>query len=267
MHGEHAGESRQLVGVLAGRLQCDHDADLAQIRRGLVVHVGAHDPLLDLKRGGAAHGHVLADGGDHLLDVLLDRRLLAGVGHGEQLGDVALGLGGERGDLQDHVLELLVAGDEVGLGVDLHDRARLARGNDANEPFGGDAPRLLGGLGQALLAQPVDGGLDVALRLRERRLAVHHPGAGLVAQFLHQARGNRHSSALRLAGAVKLIPQVDKKVMPRRLRPWWPRPASWPGRPTPPFRSAPSISADGRAPPSAPGRDRRSASSGTRRHR
>ena len=32
--------------------------------------------------------------------------------------------------------------------------------------------------------------LDVALGLGERRLAVHHAGAGLVAQLLHQAGGD-----------------------------------------------------------------------------
>src|SRR5205807_3777289 len=40
----------------------------------------------------------------------------------------------------------------------------------------------------ALLAQPVDRGLDIAAAVAQRALAVHHPGAGLVAQFLDQRR-------------------------------------------------------------------------------
>ena len=121
------------------------------------------------------------------LDLRLDRDLRAGIGRGEQLREIALGRRGERGDVAHHVLELLVAGDEVGLRVDLDDGARLALGDDADEALGGDAVRLLGGLRQALLAQPVDGRFDVALGLGQRRLAVHHAGAGLVAQLLHAA--------------------------------------------------------------------------------
>ena len=57
----------------------------------------------------------------------------------------------------DEVLELVVAGDEVRLGVDLDERALRARGGDADQALGGDAVRLLLGLDDALLAQPVDG--------------------------------------------------------------------------------------------------------------
>ncbi len=93
------------------------------------------------------------------------------------------------GDGRDHLLELVVARHEVGLGVDFDDGARRALHGDADEAFGGDAVGLLGGLGQTLLAQPVDGGLDVAADLAERGLAIHHAGAGAVAQLLnHRSR-------------------------------------------------------------------------------
>ena len=41
--------------------------------------------------------------------------------------------------------------------------------------------------GETFFAQPVDGLLQLALGLGERHLAVHHAGAGLVAQLLHHA--------------------------------------------------------------------------------
>src|SRR5206468_11937551 len=44
--------------------------------------------------------------------------------------------------------------------------------------------------GKTLLAQPIDRRLDVAAAFAQRLLAIHHPGAGLVAQFLDQPRGN-----------------------------------------------------------------------------
>ena len=60
------------------------------------------------------------------------------------------------GDHLDEALEQIVARDEIGLGVDLDHDALGALDRDADQPFGGDAAGLLGGLRQALLAQPID---------------------------------------------------------------------------------------------------------------
>ena len=90
----------------------------------------------------------------------------------------------------DERLERRVAGDEIGLGVDLdHGRAAGLRG-DADQALGRDAARLLGGGGEALLAQPVDRGFHVAGDLGQRLLAIHHARAGFVAQVFHQSGGN-----------------------------------------------------------------------------
>src|SRR5690606_38625766 len=58
--------------------------------------------------------------------------------------------------------------------------------------LGGDAAGLLVGLGEALLAQPFGGRVDFALVLGERLLALHHAGAGTVAQVLDQLCGDFH---------------------------------------------------------------------------
>ena len=87
-------------------------------------------------------------------------------------------------------LERLVAGDEIGLGVELDHgggHAGASSPGDGDHALGGDAVGLLGGLGEALGAQPVDGRFHVASGFLQRLLAVHHADAGLVAQFLHQA--------------------------------------------------------------------------------
>ncbi len=90
-------------------------------------------------------------------------------------------------------LEVIVAGDEVGFGIDLDNDADVVLDGDANKTFGRYASALLGGFGQALLAQPIDGGLDVAVGLAQRVLAVHHARAGLFAQILDQSGGDgRH---------------------------------------------------------------------------
>jgi hypothetical protein len=135
--------------------------------------------------------HVLADGGDQVGDQVLNRGpVQRGSVHGVDLGVV------ERhdGDLVGGVLEQFVAGDEVGFRVELDDGGALARalmtGGDGDQTFGGDAVSLLGGLGQALGAQPVDGGVDVAVGFLKRLLAVHHADAGFFAQFLDERSGD-----------------------------------------------------------------------------
>ena len=60
----------------------------------------------------------------------------------------------------------------------------------ADQAFGRDAAGFLGGLRQALLAQPILRRLHVAVGLGERALAIHHAGAGQLAQFLDHLGGD-----------------------------------------------------------------------------
>src|SRR3954452_14087747 len=85
---------------------------------------------------------------------------------------------------------MIVARHKVGLGIHLDHRTFFWRDEHADQPFGGNATGFLGGLGQTLLAQPVDRGLHVAIGLGERGLAIHHARAGLVAQVLHHRGGD-----------------------------------------------------------------------------
>ena len=56
----------------------------------------------------------------------------------------------------------------------------------ADQPLRGHALRPFLGLGRPLLAQHVDGLLQIAARLLERLLAVHHAGARAGAQLRHE---------------------------------------------------------------------------------
>src|SRR6185503_2203103 len=85
----------------------------------------------------------------------------------------------------DEVLELLVLGDEIGLAVDLDDRALAVVDGDPDQALGRGTAGFLGGGGEPLGAEPVDRGLHLAAGLAERLLAIHHAGAGALAQFLH----------------------------------------------------------------------------------
>src|SRR3546814_6031240 len=65
VHGELAAERLELR-LVALRLEADEDADLAEAGRCLVVDIGADHAVRDGDGGRTAQGHVLADAGDHV---------------------------------------------------------------------------------------------------------------------------------------------------------------------------------------------------------
>src|SRR4029079_11305864 len=89
--------------------------------------------------------------------------------------------------------EVLVAGDEVGLAVDLDQGADAVVVVDVglNRALGGHPLAALGGGGLALDPENLDRLLEVALGLGEGRLAVHHPRACAVAQGLDVGGADR----------------------------------------------------------------------------
>ena len=97
-------------------------------------------------------------------------------------------------DLRLERLELLVARSEVRLAVDLDEHAdlRVLRDVRCDCTLCCDAAGLLLRLGDALLAQPVDGCLRIAVRRRQCFLAVHHARARLLAQLFYHCSRNCH---------------------------------------------------------------------------
>ena len=151
------------------------------------MRVGADHAGLDRYGGRAAQAHVLADGRDRIGDRLGHRLAGRGDDGRAERVEVATRVDGQVGDLADERLELIVAGDEIGLGIDLDECRRSALRGDADEAFGSRAAGLLRRLRQALLAQPVDRGLHVAGGLGQSRLAIHHACAGNVAKLFNLA--------------------------------------------------------------------------------
>jgi hypothetical protein len=71
--------------------------------------------------------------------------------------------------------------------------AELPSDATAIRPSAAVRPDFLSALAMPL-AQPVDCGFHVAVGFGQGLLAVHHAGAGLVAQFFHHCSGNAHNS-------------------------------------------------------------------------
>ena len=136
--------------------------------------------------GEAADLDVLADDQHHLLLLLGDGHVGAGVlaGHeGVQVGGLAGGHGG--GHALHELHKLLVLGHEVGLGVDLDHHAHAVHDGGVGHTLGGDAAGLLLGGGQTLLTQDLNGLVHIALGLGQGLFAVHHTDAGHLAQGLY----------------------------------------------------------------------------------
>ena len=152
----------------------------------------ADGAVRDMQPLRAAQRHVLADRGDGVGDGFGDRAAAGVMGGLDRFHlDGGALVERDRENAAHERLEVVVAGDEIGFRVHLDDDAEISLDGDADEAVGGDAAALLGRLGEALLAQPVDGRFDVAAGFAERVLAVHHARAGLLAQVLHQRGGNR----------------------------------------------------------------------------
>ena len=136
----------------------------------------------------AGHLHFRVAGDFDVLADFRDERLAFGFQTG-------LGIGGQplRHFLAKRA-EQLVARDEIGLAVDLHQHAEFSTGRDVlgDGAFLGLAHGFHGGGGLAFFTQDVHGGLEVALRLGERLFAIHHAHVRHFAKF-----GNVSSSNLR----------------------------------------------------------------------
>src|SRR5215210_5719254 len=183
------GRARELGPQLLDRLALV----LVRVDVHLVEEDGLLHPLAQLALGdlaadllGLVGGLLLEHPQLRLLGVLRDV-LLGDVLRGRRRGDV-------QGDLARELREVLVAGHEVGVAVDLHQHADLAVGVHVrlDRALRGLATAHLEGLVAEADAQQLGGAIDVAAGLLQRLLAVHHAGAGAVAQLLDLLGGNAH---------------------------------------------------------------------------
>src|SRR5262249_48017316 len=170
-----------------------------------------HDPdlaakmnvLADVPRSGIAHEprhrHVLSELADLRGDQLRD--LTVGVVEPRVARGIARFLDGGQ-HLVDQLPEVVGARDEVRLAVPLDEAARrsIRREPVADEALFGRAAGLLARAREPALAQDRRRLLEVAARLGQGVLALHHPRAGLLAELLHHVcrdrdRCHRHYSS------------------------------------------------------------------------
>ena len=147
---------------------------------------------------GLAAGHGLGE-----IDILLARE---GLGSDIFLADKLRIAGRDvHGDIVHQFLEVVGAGHEIALAVDLHQHADLAAGVDVacHRAFAGHARAFFGRDRDAALAQNDDGLLQVALGLGEGLLAIHHRRARLVAEFFYLRCRDIHCGC---AHFLKIVP-------------------------------------------------------------
>ena len=183
MHGQLLAQGGQ-GSLVAGRFQRDENADLAQAGLDGVVDIAFDHAVADRDQLGATQIHVLADLGNGFAQFGGHAIARARIGHLAQLGDVAIGFESQIGNGADNGLELFVASNEVGFRVHFDNGSLGAGAGNTNQAFSGNAVGLLGGLGEATCAQPVDRCFHIAIGFGQGLLAVHHPDASRVAELL-----------------------------------------------------------------------------------
>src|SRR5918993_196319 len=184
-----AGRARELGAHLLDRLAAVAvGVDVLLLEQDDVFHPLAQLALRDLR------ADVLRLVGGLLLE---DAQLGVLVG----LRDVVLGDVPDRGRRRDVQRELagegdevLIAGHEVGVAVDLDEDADLAVAVDVglHGPLGGLAAAHLQRLVAQAHAEQLDGLVHVAVGLLEGLLALHHARARAVAELLHLLGGDAH---------------------------------------------------------------------------
>ena len=122
MHRDLLAERFERVLVRLA-LERDENADLAEVRRDRIVHIGHNDAVIDRDGLHAADLLVFADGGD-IVGQLVGNGAAGGIVLRLQGFDiVAVGSDRDIGDRTDEVLEPVVLGDEVGFRIDLDGNA------------------------------------------------------------------------------------------------------------------------------------------------
>src|SRR6185312_9708433 len=162
------------------------------------VQVGGH--VAALKHGVAAELELLLDRGAGVLDQLLDG--LAVLRDSPEQGQPVGRPARQRRlrDLGRQLLEALVLRHEVGLAVQLdQDTSRRAVERGGHQAVGSGPVGPLARVLDALLAQDLDGLVDVAVGLGKGVLAVQHAGAGKIPEPLDVSGGKiRHCLFLAL---------------------------------------------------------------------
>ncbi|KAK1946354.1 hypothetical protein P3T76_001907 [Phytophthora citrophthora] len=197
VHGQTVAELLD-AGHLLGRsrlrreLQGNECAGPTETRSRYVVQVAADGALLELELHGAIGHDVLAHDTDqlgHLLGHSSAVHLHSGQLVRGQLGHHLRGwsFGQRTGHAAHERLELVVHGHKVRLAVDFHHgRTQTAVGHfGGHETLGRLTSSLLAGRRDALLAQPLESGREVALGSCQRIADVLERRLRLSAQLLH----------------------------------------------------------------------------------
>src|SRR6185312_8562460 len=166
-----------------GTLERDENADLPEAGSNLIVHVRHDCALPDLQQRCSAKRLILPDLGDIVGQFLLNRTAARILCCTESF-DVGPLLQRKLRNVADELLENLVLGDEVCFRIDFDDGTARPFDGDRDQALGGRPARLLCGGGEALRSKPIDRCFHLAVGFRQRLLAVHHAGAGALAQFL-----------------------------------------------------------------------------------
>src|SRR5947208_12482950 len=156
--------------------ELDEHADDAPLVLHVLVRV--EQAVGRLETGDASELDLLAQRSGQALDEVVDGAALVRLG-----ADVVVTLlDNEAREVGQCALEHVPLGDEVGFAVELDDGSRAALDEHVDRALIGLTAGTLRGTGDALLTQPVLGLVEVTFGFFEGALAIHHPGAGDLAQ-------------------------------------------------------------------------------------
>ena len=177
MHGNMFAEFFKL-GFVGRGFKRNQNADFAQIVAAAIVQIRRNNTVVYLQHGGTTQGHVLADFGNQVSQALFKSFVAFRAVKRLHVAKLAGSHQGNLGRIGNIFLKQLVFGNEIGLGVNLGNGAFVTLNINRNQTFGSNTAGFFGRGSQTLFAQPVNGGVHIAVALNQSLFAIQHAGAG-----------------------------------------------------------------------------------------
>ena len=153
--------------------------------------------LGDMQSLRAAQGHVLANSGNGIGERIAHCCAAGIMSVFERLDIGDAFFQRHRSNATGQSLKFFIAGNEVGFRIDLDNHTLCIAHESGHKAFSGHTAGLFGSLRQTFLAQPINSGFQIAVRLAQRLFAIHHACASLLAQIFDKGGCNiRHGRFL-----------------------------------------------------------------------
>lgn len=153
-----------------------------------IVDIGRKKEMRKREWGRKEEDDVLKDGGKRVIG-RLGKGIEVKIGVGKGL-DRKIGRKRRMRDIEKELMERVVEGKEVGLGIELKEKGIVEGRRKKEKKLGRSEERIIVGIGDEIGEKKVKGRLDIEIGRRERRIEVNNKREGEVEELFEERWGN-----------------------------------------------------------------------------